>query len=130
MYHNGGYVFMGSINGKDPKDPSFLATDRWRLMPFRFQEFFMKVNLTSSLKEFNTEALLNWSNCSCKCRGSPLYCDSFYSSSGSLFLLVFASRNIFVKSAEFKARAESGGCCCPFKYNGFATGQSIRWTKY
>ena len=47
---------------------------------------FKYVNLTSSVKDCESMALLNCPNHSCHCKGSPLYYDNFHSGSGSFFL--------------------------------------------
>ena len=79
------------------------------------------VKLTSSFKDCESMALLKCPNHSCHCRGSPVYCDNFYSGNGSFFLQVIASANCFIKSAVSKVGAEGVGCGGPPQHNGFGT---------
>ena len=97
------------------------ANSAMTVLAFPVTRVFKYVNLTSSVKDCASMALLNCPNHSCHCRGSPLYCDNFYSGSGSFFLQVIASTNCFIKSAESKEGAEGVGCGGPPQHNGFGT---------
>ena len=91
------------------------------VLAFPVKRDFNYVNLTSSVKDCASVALLNCLNHLCHCSGSPLYCDNFHSGSGSFFLQVIASANCFIKSAESKEGAEGVGCGGPPQHNGFGT---------
>ena len=90
-------------------------------LAFPVTRVFNYVNLTSSVKDYESMALLNCPHHSCRCRGSPLYYDNFHSGSGSFFLQVIASANCSIKSAESKEGAEGVGCGGPPQHNGFGT---------
>ena len=90
-------------------------------LAFPVTSVFKYVNLTSSVKDCASMALLNCPNHSCHCSGSPLYCDNFHSGSGLFFLQVIASANCFIKSAESKEGAEGVACGGPPQHNGFGT---------
>ena len=87
-------------------------------LAFPVTSVFKYVNLTSSVKDCASMALINCPNYSCHCSWSPLYCDNFHSGGGSFF---FASANCFIKSAESKDGAEVLGCGGPPQHNGFGT---------
>ena len=91
------------------------------VLAFPVIRVFKYVNLTSSVKDCESMALLNYPKYSCHCRGSPLYCDNFHSGSESFFLQVIASANCVIKSAESKGVAEGVGCGGPPQHNGFGT---------
>ena len=91
------------------------------VLAFPVRVVFKYVNLTSSVEDCASMALLNCPNHPCHCSGSPLYCDNFHSVSGSFFLQVIASANCFIKSAESKGGAEGVGCGWPPQHNGFGT---------
>ena len=90
-------------------------------LAFPVTRVFKYVNLTSSVKDCASMALLNCPNRSCHCSGSPLYCDSFHRGSGLFFLQVIASANCFIKFAESKECAEGVGCCGPPLHNESGT---------
>ena len=91
------------------------------VLAFPATRVFKYVNLTSSVKNYESMALLNCPNHSCHCRGSPLYSDNFHSGNGSFFMQVTASANSFIKSAESKEGADVVGCGGPPQHNGFGT---------
>ena len=84
------------------------ANSAMAVLAFPVSRVFKYVNLTSSVKDCASMALLNCLNHSCHCIVSPLYCDNFHSGSGSFFLQLIASANCFSKSAESKEGAEGG----------------------
>ena len=57
------------------------ANPAMAVLAFPVTRVFKYVNLTSSVKDCASMALLNCPNNSCHCRGSPLYCDNFHSGS-------------------------------------------------
>ena len=97
------------------------ANSAMAVIDFPITRVFKCVNLTSSVKDCESMALLNCPNHSCHCRGSPLYCHNFHSGNGFFFLQVIASANCFIKSAESKEGALGVECGGPSKLNGFGT---------
>ena len=85
------------------------------------------VNLTSSVKDCESTALLNCPNHSCHCRGSPLYCDNFYSGSGSFILQVIASANCFCQIRRVQRRSRKCGMRWATSTQWVRNGSSIRW---
>ena len=81
------------------------ANSAMAVLVFLVTRVFKYVNLTSSVKDCASMALLNCPNHSCHCSGSPLYCDSFLAGSGSFFLQVIASANCFIKSKQSPKKA-------------------------
>ena len=97
------------------------ANSSMAFLVFPVTRAFKYVNMTSSVKDCASMALLNCPKHSCHCSGSPLYCDSFLSGSVSFFLQVIASANCFIKSAESKEGAEGVRCGGPPQHNGSGT---------
>ena len=97
------------------------ANSATAVLAYQVTRVFKYVNLTSSVKDCESMALLNCPNHSCHCRGSPLLSDSFHTGNGSFFLQVIASANCFIKSAESKYGAKDVGCGGPPQHNGFGT---------
>ena len=82
-------------------------------LAFPLPRVFKYVNLTSSVKDCDSTALLNCPKHSCHCRGWPLYCDNFHSRSGSFFLQVIASANCFINSPRVERKGRRCGMRCP-----------------
>ena len=97
------------------------ANSAMAVLAFPVTRVFKYVNLTLSVKDCESMALLNCLNHSCHCRGSPLYSENFHSGNGLFFLQVIASANCFIKSAESKEGAGGVGCGGPPQCNGIGT---------
>ena len=97
------------------------ANSAMAVSAFPVTRVYKYVNLTASVKDCESMALLNCPNNSCHCRGSALYSDNFHSGNGLFFLQVSASANCFIKSMESKKRAEGVGCGGPPQHNGLGT---------
>ena len=113
-------IFSSALSASLYITPQY-ANSMMAVLAFPVTRVFKDVNLTSSVKDCESMALLNCPNHSCHCRGSPLYSDNFHSGNGSFFLQVIASANCFMKSAESKEGAEGVGCGGPPQHNEFGT---------
>ena len=96
------------------------ANSALAVLVFPVTRVFKYVHWTSSDKDCESMALLNCPNHSCHFRGSPLFCDNFYSGNGS-FLQAIAPANCFIKTAESNEGAEGVGCGGPPQHKGFGT---------
>ena len=85
---------------------------------FTSYECLRSVSFTSSLRDWESIALLNSPYHSCPCRGTPLYWDNFHSGSASFLLLVKASVNALIKLAFSDAGAGGVGCVGQHQHNG------------
>ena len=83
-------VLSASIN----INPQY-ANSAMAVLAFPFTRNFEYVNLTSSVQDGESVALLICQKHSCHCRGSPLYSDNFHSVNGSFLLQVIATANCF-----------------------------------
>ena len=98
------------------------------VLAFPVTRVFTYVNLTSSVNDCESMALLNCPKHSCHCRGSPLYIDNFHLGNGSFFLQVIASANCFIKSVESNEGADGVRCGGPTQHNSFGTvAQYVGW---
>ena len=75
-------------------------------------------NLTPSGEDCKSIAFLNCPYPWCRCRGSPEYCDRFYFSNWSFFLLVIAAADSLVKFKLSNERPSEAKFSVPLQHKG------------
>ena len=101
------------------------ANSAMEILAFPSTSVFKYVKLTSSVKDCASMALLNCSNHSCHCSGSPLYCDNFRQ--WIVLLTSNCLRQLLYQIRRVKRRSRRCGMRRATPTQRVRNGSSIRW---